>query len=178
MIWTSIPLSLRSVYSETGLPCTVFSKALSGIGIASPCRCPPCPHPAQMPSKPSNITVRSNLFFIVSPNFGNGSSGLSAFRRTKTAPICKNKKLLRKNNRPGRRIAPCRRQIRRERPSVRPFATPLARKTHVFPATAARSSGKPQHPGRMPGPTRPKPPPVKAALLGIPKNVIFARVIL
>jgi len=53
-----------------------------------------------------------------------------------------------------------------------------ARKTHVFPATAARSSGKPQHPGRMPGPTRPKPPPVKAALLGIPKNVIFARVIL
>lgn len=42
----------------------------------------------------------------------------------------------------------------------------------------ARSSGKPRHPGRMPGPTRPKPPPVKAALLGIPKNVIFARVIL
>ena len=126
------------------MPCTVFSKALSGIGIASPCRCPPCPHPAQMPSKPSNITVRNNLFFIVSPNFGNGSSGLSAFRRTKTAPICKNKKLLRKTtDRTGESLRVAGKSVANA-PRPARSATPLGTESSQPPERSGkRPAGKP-----------------------------------
>lgn len=131
------------------------------------------------PSKPSNITVRNNLFFIVSPNFGNGSSGLSAFRRTKTAPICKNKKLLRKTtDRTSESLRVAGKSVANA-PRPARSATPLGTENSRFFPGNGRPA-RPENRGTRAGcrSDRPKPPPVKAALLGIPKNVIFARVIL
>ena len=129
-------------------------------------------HPAQMPSKPSNITVRNNLFFIVR------SELRERIVRTLCIPTDKNrsdmqkyKKLLRKTtDRTGESLRVAGKSAANA-PRPARSATPLGTESSRFPGnggplvrkTAALGPGCPVR-------ARPKPPPVKAALLENPEK--------